>query len=588
MPPEKAKTHRSSRVDLSIKGLLAAAFLAPFCAAAGAVEHDTIIRHGTIYDGSGNVPFRGDVTIDGDRISYVGSHATGHGRTEIDAHGKAVAPGFINMLAHPEESLLVDGRALSDLRQGVTLEVMGEYSMGPLTARMKELATQRQLGIHYDIDWSTLGDYLEKLERKGVAPNVASFVGAGTVRMNVLGEDDVQPDAEQLRRMQVLVHEAMEQGALGVTTALIYSPHGYAKTPELIALASESARCGGIYSVHMRSEGDRIQAAVQETIDIARASGAPAEIYHLKLAGKSNWNKIDDVIGRIEAARAAGIRITANMYTYTASATGLDAAMPPWVQNGGLEAWIARLRDPAVRQRVIAEMQQPNADWENLYLHAGPSGTLLLGLKNPALQPLIGKTIAEVAQLRGVSPEDAAIDLVIEDGSRVVVAYSLMSEQNVRRQVTLPWVSFGSDAEASAPEGVFMGWNPHPRAYGNFARLLAKYVRDEHLLTLQQAVHRLAAMPASNLSIARRGLLRPGYFADVVLFDPRAIQDHATFENPHLLATGVEDVWVNGVLALRDGAATGAPSGRFVRGRAWTGAPDGGCRTSSEDWTWSH
>ena len=560
---------------------------APALGLAASPQHDVIIRNGLIYDGSGKPPYPGELTIDGDRITYVGPHATGHARTEVDAHGKAVAPGFINMLAHPEESLLADGRALSDLSQGVTLEVMGEDSMGPLTPHMKELAKQRQSDIHYDIDWTTLGEYLDKLQKRGIAPNVASFVGAGTVRTNVLGEADVQPTQEQLVAMQALVHQAMEEGALGVTTALIYSPNGYAKTPELKALASESARCGGMYIAHMRSEGDRLLEAVQETVDIARTSGAPAEIYHLKLAGKTNWGKYDELVRTIETARAGGTRITADMYTYTAGATGLDAAMPPWVQDGGLEAWIARLRDPATRAKVIAEMRNPNPTWENLYARAGAGGTLLLAFKNPALRGLIGKTLADVATARGVSPEDAAIDLVIENGARVEVAYFLMSEDNLRRQVALPWVSFGSDEAAPAPEGVFLHANNHPRAYGNFARLLAKYVRDEKVITVQEAVRKLTALPATNLSLRDRGELKAGYFADVVIFDAATIQDHATYEKPHQLATGVEEVWVNGVLALQKGAATGASSGRFVHGRAGKGAPGGGCRAASGDWSWA-
>jgi N-acyl-D-amino-acid deacylase len=550
-------------------------------------SHDTIIRNAMIVDGSGTLPYRGDITIDADRISFVGAHARGLGRTEIDAAGKAAAPGFINMLAHSEESLLVDGRALSDLTQGVTLEVMGEDSMGPLSPHMKELALKRQADIHYDIDWTTLGEFFEKLERRGISPNVAAFVGAGTVRADVLGEADVQPTPEQLQSMRTLVREAMQQGALGVTTALIYSPNEYAKTPELIALAGESARCGGMYIAHMRSEGDRILDAVQETIEIARASGGPAEIYHLKMAGQANWPKLDAVIDQVEAARAAGTRITADMYTYTAGATGLDAAMPPWVQDGGLESWIARLKDPAIRARVIADMRDPNPPWENLYLRAGAKGTLLLQFKNPALRPLIGRTLADVAHERGVSPEDAAIDLVIESGDRVGVAYFLMSEQNLRRQIALPWVSFGSDADAPAPDGVFLTYNPHPRAYGNFARLLAKYVRDEHVITLQEAVRKLSALPAATLSLRDRGQLKAGYFADVVLFDPDRVQDKATFEHPHQLSTGVDYVWINGVAALKAGVATGVPSGRFVRGRAWSGAPGGGCRASSRDWTWT-
>jgi N-acyl-D-amino-acid deacylase len=567
--------------------LCIAVLLGPIVAIASTAQHDTIIRNGLILDGSGKPPYRGDIAIDGDRIVYVGRHERSHAKTEVDAKGMAVAPGFINMLAHPEESLLADGRALSDLRQGVTLEVMGENSMGPLTEEMKALMVQRQSDIHYAVDWTTLGQYLDRLEKRGISPNVASFVGAGTVRTNLLGEADAQPTKQQLREMRKLVTQAMEEGALGVTTALIYSPNQYAKTPELIALAKESARCGGMYIAHMRSEGDRISEGIQETIEIAKASKAPAEIYHLKVAGQSNWNKLDAVTAAIEVARAGGTRITADMYTYTAGATGLDAAMPPWVQDGGLEAWITRLKDPATRERVIVDMRDPNPIWENLMLRAGADGTLLLAFKNPALRSLIGKTLAQVATERGVSPQDAAIDLVIENGARVDVAYFLMSEDNIRREIRLPWVSFGSDEAAPAPEGIFLEENNHPRAYGNFARLLAKYVRDEHVISLPEAVRKLTSFPARNLSLADRGMLAPGYFADVVIFDPATIQDHATYEKPHQLATGVNDVWVNGVRALKDGVATGAASGRFVRGRAWTGARGGGCRRSSLDWTWN-
>ena len=572
------------RFALLVWGL---AFSAVFAAPQDGSPYDVLITGGSVYDGNGGEPFVGDVAIQGDRIAYVGRHASNPARERIDAHGKAVAPGFINMLAHPEESLLIDGRALSDLRQGVTLEVIGEDSMGPLTPEMKERALQRQGDLHYPIDWTTLGEYLQRLEQRGIAPNVASFVGAGTVRINVLGERDVQPTPEQLVQMRTLVRKAMEQGAVGVTTALIYSPNQYARTPELVALATESARCGGIYSVHMRSEGDRLLEAVQETVDIARASGGPAEIYHLKVAGRRNWDKVGALIAAVEKARAEGTRVTADMYLYTAGATGLDAAMPPWVLDGGLEAWIERLRDAKMRARVIADMRDPRPPWENLYGAAGAGGTLLLAFKNPQLKPLTGKTLAEVARMRGVSPEDAAIDLVVEDGSRVGVAYFLMSEDNIRREVVLPWVSFDSDEAAPAPEGVFLKSNNHPRAYGNFARVLAKYVREEKVLTLPQAIHKLAALPAATLSLSDRGQLKNGYFADIVVFDPATIQDHATYDRPHQLATGVDEVWVNGVRALRQGVATGAASGRAVRGRAWTGAGGGGCRASAHEWSWS-
>jgi N-acyl-D-amino-acid deacylase len=561
-------------------------------AAAAAPEagkvHDVVLHGGSIYDGSGGKPYLGDVAIDGDRIVYVGPQRDLAGRMVIDVHGEAVAPGFINMLAHPEESLLVDGRALSDLTQGVTLEVMGEFSMGPLNQKMKELMVARQDDIKFPVTWTTLGEYLDGLERKGIAPNVASFVGAPTVRTYVLGEADVQPTPQQLEQMRGLVHQAMEEGALGLTTMLIYAPATYAKTPELIALAQESARCGGIYTAHMRSEGDHIESALQETIEIAKASGAPAEIYHLKISGKDNWGKIDKVIATVEQARASGVRITANMYTYTAGATGLDAAMPPWVQDGGLEAWIKRLQDPAVRAKVIAEMRNPHpGTWENLYGAAGPDGILFLSFKNPKLKPLTGKTLAEVAKARGVSPEDAAIDLVIEDGTRVGVAYFLISEANVRRQMSLPWVSFGSDEQGDAPEGVFLLSAAHPRAYGNFARVFAKYVREDHALTTEEAVRRMTSLPADNLALKDRGRLRPGAFADLVVFDPNTIQDHATFEKSHQLSTGVSYVIVNGKLALKDGKATGAATGKVVRGRAWTGASGGGCRRAPSDWAWA-
>ncbi|HMH28118.1 MAG TPA: D-aminoacylase [Steroidobacteraceae bacterium] len=576
--------------SLRVKSILIALSMSlalPAMAAPVKGQHDTVIRNGLIFDGSGKPPYVGDVAIDKDRITYVGPHAPGKGRSEIDAHGKAVSPGFINMLAHPEESLLVDKRALSDITQGVTLEVMGEDSMGPLTPAMKADATKHQGDLHYDIDWTTLGEYLEKLQSKGIAPNVAAFVGAGTVRVNVLGEDNVEPTPAQLLQMRGLVRQAMQEGALGVTTALIYNPNTYAKTPELIALASESALCGGMYIAHMRSEGDRIVEAVQETIDIAKGSGAPAEIYHLKVAGQVNWGKLDKVIDQVEAARASGTRITADMYLYTAGATGLDVTMPPWVQEGGLDKWIARLKDPALRARILADMRDPSPTWENLLQRAGPKGVLLLEFKNPALKPLTGKTLAEVATMRGVSPEEAAMQLVAEDGSRVGTAYFLMSEENVRREVALPWVSFGSDAAAPAPEGVFLQSAQHPRAYGNFVRVLAKYVRDDKAISLQEAIRKLSALPAQNLSLKGRGMLRKGYFADVVIFDPATVQDHATYDKPHQLSTGIEEVWINGIEALHNGSATGAPSGRFIRGRAWTGNPGGGCRATSQQWTWS-
>ena len=555
---------------------------------AAAPAYDVLIRNGLVFDGSGGAPYAADVAVSGDRIAAVAPHLAAHQTIEIDPRGKAVAPGFINMLAHPEESLIADSRAMSDLVQGVTLEVMGEDSMGPLTPAMAALAVKRQSDIKYPVTWTTLDGYLTMLERKGIAPNVASFVGAGTVRTNLLGEADVQPTPAQLAAMGDLVQQAMEGGALGITDALIYSPNTYAKTPELIALAKVSARCGGVYIAHVRNEGDRLEQAVQETFDIAEASGAPAEIYHFKQAGHDNWGKLDRVVSMIDAERAKGVRITADMYNYTAGATGLDAAMPSWVQNGGLEAWIARLKDPAVRARVAAEMRTPHpTTWDNLYAAAGADGMLLLAFKNPALKPLTGKTLGEVAKLRGKSPEETAMDLVVEDGTRVEVAYVHMSEDNIRKEVALPWMSFGSDAPAPAPEGVFLLANDHPRAYGNFARLLGHYVRETHDVSLPDAIRRLTSMTADNLSLKDRGRVRVGGFADLVVFDPATVAAHSTYDRPAQLATGVADVLVNGRFALRDGLPTGAATGRVVRGRAWTGLPGGGCRATSSVWTWT-
>lgn len=529
-------------------------------------RYDIVIRGGTVYDGTGAAPVVGDVAINGDRIVAVGA-VEGAGKTELSARGMAVAPGFINMLSWATESLIIDPRSQGDIRQGVTLEVMGEgWSMGPMNARMKADEIERQGDLKFPIEWTSLGDYLSYLETRGVATNVASFVGAATVRVHELGEGDVDPDATQLARMRTLVREAMNDGAMGVGSSLIYAPGSYAETDELVALTAEAAKCGGMYISHMRSEGDRLEQAVAELIEIARRSGAPAEIYHLKMAGRENWSKRAPVVRQIEAARSEGLKITADMYTYTAGATGLDAAMPTWVQAGGLEDWIARLKDPAIRARVAAEMKRPGADWENLYMGAGPEKMILVSFKNEALKPLTGKTLAQVAAMRNQSPEETAMDLVVEDGSRVGTVYFMMSEDNVREQIKLPWMSFGSDAASQSAEGIFLKSGAHPRAYGNFARLLGRYVRDEKLIPLEEAVFRLSGLPARNLSIADRGVLKPGNFADVVVFDPATIADTATFEDPHRYAVGVRDVFVNGVAALREGEPTGATPGRAVRG----------------------
>jgi N-acyl-D-amino-acid deacylase len=537
-----------------------------------------VIRGGMIYDGSGNEPYLGDVAIDGDTISAIvrtgeGAATALRGLTEIDAEGLAVSPGFVNMLSWANESLLEDGRGLSDLVQGVTLEVMGEgWSMGPLNEAMKVEMSEDQGDIRFDVTWTTLGEYLDHLAERGVSPNVASFVGATTVRIHEVGYEDRPATDEELERMKALVREAMEEGALGLGSSLIYAPAFYADTEELIELASAAGEFGGMYISHIRSEGNSILPAVDELIAIAREGGVPAEIYHLKAAGRDNWGRLDEVIDRIEAARAEGLRITADMYTYTAGATGLDAAMPPWVQEGGDQAWIARLEDPEIRRRVMVEMTTPTDEWENLYLAAGSAdNVLLVGFRNPDLKPLTGRTLAEVAEERGTTPEEAAMDLLIENGADVGTVYFLMSEENVRKKIALPWMSFGSDAEALAPEGVFLESNPHPRAYGNFARLLGRYVRDEEIIPLEEAIRKLTSQPAANLGIERRGTLAPGYFADVVVFDPATVVDRATFAEPHQLAEGVRFVLVNGVLTVRDGEHTGALGGRVVRGPGWTG-----------------
>ncbi len=568
--------------------LLLAVALPLLGSCSGKPDYDLVVRGGTIYDGSGKPGYVGDVAVRGDRIAYVGPRAPGDALREIDASGRAVAPGFINMLSWSNESLLIDGRGQGELRQGVTLEVMGEgWSMGPLTVAMKDELVAKQGDLKYPVEWTTLGEYLGTLERKGVSLNVASYIGAATARMNLLGEADVDPTQEQLAAMSVVVRSAMEEGALGVASSLIYAPGTFAETDELVALAETAGRCGGIYATHMRSEGRRLLEAIDETIEISRRSGTPAEIYHLKAAGRDNWPKLENAIAHIEAARREGLRITTEMYSYPAAGTGLDAAMPPWVQAGGNEAWFARLRDPAIRRRVAAEMRAPDAGWENIMqMSGGPGQVLLAVLRNPALKPLIGKTLAEVAKNRGVTAEEAAMDLVIEDESRVGAIYFLMSEDNVRREVSLPYMSFGSDGMAVSAEGVFLKSNLHPRGYGNFARVFARYVRDEKLVTIEEAVRRMTAQPAAVLGLRDRGQLRADYYADVVVFDPATIQDHATYAAPHQYATGVSHVLVNGVESLRDGEPTEARPGRVVRGRGWKGWDDGGCRASPAEWNW--
>lgn len=535
-------------------------------------KYDLVIRNGMIYDGSGAEPYAGDVAINADTIAALGRIENAAAAREIDARGLAVAPGFINMLSWATVSLLEDGRSQSDLRQGVTLEIFGEgWSEGPLNEKMKQEVLEQQGDIRYEVSWTTLGEYLNHIEQRGISTNVASFVGATTVRIHELGYENRPPTAAELERMKALVRQAMAEGALGVASSLIYAPAFYAQTEELIELCKVAAEYDGLYISHLRSEGNRLLEAVEELLHIARSAGLPAEIYHLKAAGQSNWHKLDEVIAKIEAARAQGLRITADMYNYTAGATGLDAAMPPWVQEGGYHAWAQRLRDPALRRRVLAEMTTPSDEWENLMLHAGPENVLLVGFKADSLKYLTGQSLAEVAQRRGKAPAETAMDLVIQDGSRVEAVYFLMSEENLKKQMRLPWMSFCSDAASQAPEGNFLKSSVHPRAYGSFARLLGKYVRQEGVITLPEAIRRLTALPAANLGLPRRGLLARGHFADVVVFDPAAIQDHATYAQPQQYATGVVHVFVNGTQVLRDGEHTGARPGRVVRGRGAQG-----------------
>jgi len=533
-----------------------------------APDYDAVIRGGMVYDGTGQPGRKIDVGIRGDRIVAVSDLSTATAKTTVDAAGLAVAPGFINMLSWSVDSLMVDGRSQGEIRQGITLEIFGEgTSMGPLTDVMKKRMLEDQGDLKYDITWTTLAEYLKELEKRGVSTNVASFVGATTIRENVIGLEDKKPTPEQLDRMRALVKSEMEAGALGIGSSLIYAPAFYASTEELIELCKVAAEYRGKYISHMRSEGNKLVEAVDELLRISREAKLPAEIYHLKAAGQANWPKMDTVIAMIEKARAEGLKITADMYTYPAGATGLDAAMPPWVLDGGYEAAYKRLKDPAMRKKIAQAITTPSKDWENLYLAAGsPDRVLLVEFKSDALKPLTGKTLAEVAALRKKSVPDTIMDLVLEDRSRVGTVYFMMSEENIKKQIALPWVSFGSDASSMAPEPPFTKSSAHPRAYGNFARLLGRYVRDEKVIPLEEAVRRLSGLPATNLELQERGFIRDGMFADVVIFDPGQIADRSTFEKPHQYAVGMKHVFVNGVHVLKDGEHTGAKPGRAVKG----------------------
>ena len=528
---------------------------------------DVIIRGGTIYDGTGRQGVKGDVGIKGDRIAAIGNLRRANAPIVVDATGLAVAPGFINMLSHSESSLIVDGRSLGEIKEGITTQIFGEFSMGPLNDRMKQRLRDTQGDVKYDITWSTLAEYLTWLEKRGISQNIASFIGAPTIREYVIGLEDKPPTPAQLEEMRELVRREMEQGALGITTALIYPPAYFAKTEELIELCKVAAKYKGKYTTHMRSEGNQFLEGIQETIRISREAGLPAEIYHLKASGAPNWPKMDQAIKMIEEARRQGVKLTADMYTYPAGGTGLDAAMPPWVFDGGAEAAYKRLQDPETRKKIADAVRTPTNEWENLYLLAGsPDRILLASFKSDALKPLTGKTLAEVARMRGKDPVETIMDLVLEDRSRIGTIYFLMSEDNIKNQIRQSWVSFGSDAASMATEGVFIKSSTHPRSYGNFARLLGKYVRDEKVISLAEAIRRLSGLPATNLELDHRGFLKVGMFADVVVFDPQTIADRATFENPHQYAVGVRDVFVNGIQVLKDGEHTGAKPGKALWG----------------------
>lgn len=550
--------------------LLAVLFLIG-CQPSEPTHYDILIQGGTVYNGLGGAPFVADIGVSADTIAGIGDLASSSAEVIVDATGLAVSPGFINMLSWAPSTLIEDGKSQSDIRQGVTLEVFGEgWSFGPLNEQMKREEKEQQGDIRYDIEWTTLGEYLEYMEARGVSPNIGSFVGATTVRIHELGYEDRVPTEDELDRMRALVRQAMEEGAFGVGSSLIYAPAFYADTEELIELSKVAAEYDGLYVSHLRSEGNRLLESVDELITIAREAGIRAQIYHLKAAGKDNWDKLDQVFEVVEAAQEAGLEITADMYPYPAGATGLDAAMPPWVQEGGYDDWAERLQDPSIRERVAHEMMTPTDEWENLYLASGSAeNVLLVGFKNEELKPLTGKSLAEVATMRGKTPEETAMDLVVEDGSRVGTVYFVMSEDNVRKKIQRPWISFDSDAGSLAPEGVFLKSNPHPRAYGTFARILGRYVREEQLISLQEAIRRLTSFPAETLKIQQRGRLEKGYFADIAIFDPDTIIDHATFENPHQYATGMVHVFVNGEQVLKDGEHTGALPGRVVRGPGW-------------------
>lgn len=518
-------------------------------------KYDVIIKNGIVYDGTGSPGVNADVGIEDDRIVKIGDLSEYEASQLIDAEGKAVAPGFINMLSWAASPLLNDGRSMSDIKQGVTLEIFGEgSSLGPVSESS-------------DRPWTTFGGGLDYLVEQGVSTNVGSFVGATTIRIHELGTNDITPDEDQLHQMQELVRDAMREGAMGVGTSLIYPPAFYADTDELVALAEAAAEYDGMYISHMRSEGDKLLEAVDELVTISVEAGIDAEIFHLKAAGKRNWHKLDLVLERLDSLQNAGHNVTANMYNYPAASTGLAATVPPWVREGSFSDFIERIQDPEVRERVLTEMNSPETEWENFLQLAGdPDNILLLSFNADELKKYVGKTLGEVAEERGTDPANTALDLFTINGSNIQCVFFLMSEENVRRQIQLPYMTFGSDARSVAAEGDVLESSTHPRTYGNFARLLGKYVRDEKLIPLEEAIHRLTGMPAERLKIENRGRLEPGYYADVVIFDPEEVNDKSTYVEPHQYSVGVHHVLVNGVQVLNEGEHTGETPGRFVKG----------------------
>lgn len=524
------------------------------------IEYDIIIKNAQILDGSGKPGYSGDIAINADTIAAVGNIENAVGKQEIDATGLSVAPGFINMLSWANISLLEDGRSQGDIRQGVTLEVLGEgSSMGPLSESMRKEMKESQGDIKYDIPWTSLGEYLNHLETKGISTNVASFVGNATLRQHVIGIEKRLPTAEEMAQMKKLLRQGMEEGAVGLSTSLIYVPSGHAETEEIIELAKIVAEYDGMYVSHIRDEEGGLLEAVDELISIAEAAKLPAEIYHFKASGNANWQLLDSAITLVENARKKGLAITTDMYMYNASSTGLNVVLPAWAKEGGHSSTMRLMENQAKRKQMMNEID----------FHVPPEKILMVGFRNKAMRKYIGKTLADVANERKKSPNETLVDLIYEDDSRIQVVYFSMYEENIKKKLKLPYMSICSDAGSYTNEGVFLEQSTHPRAYGSFARLLGHFVREEKVIPLEEAIHKLTSLPATNLKLNKRGALKEGYFADVVIFDATTITDNATFEKPHQYATGMQHVFVNGGHVLKDGEHTGTSSGRFVKGPGW-------------------